>query len=51
VAEVVKAVEHAMTAWWPQTRYVVGKDAWLWVLLSWLPDPWREWLVLSHIGE
>jgi NAD(P)-dependent dehydrogenase (short-subunit alcohol dehydrogenase family) len=35
---VVKAVEHAMTSRRPKTRYLVGRDAWLWLLLNFLPD-------------
>jgi NAD(P)-dependent dehydrogenase (short-subunit alcohol dehydrogenase family) len=48
---VVKAVEHAMTARKPKTRYVVGRDARLWLLLNWLPDRWRDRLILSKIRE
>jgi NAD(P)-dependent dehydrogenase (short-subunit alcohol dehydrogenase family) len=51
VAEIVRAVEHAMTAWRPRTRYLVGKDAWLWAFLAWLPDRWRDWLILSQMRE
>jgi short-subunit dehydrogenase len=49
VSAVVRAVEHAMTARRPKTRYVLGKDAWLWLALNLLPDRWRDKLVLSHI--
>jgi NAD(P)-dependent dehydrogenase (short-subunit alcohol dehydrogenase family) len=49
VSAVVKAVEHAMTARKPKTRYVVGRDAWLWLLLNLLPDRWRDRLILSKI--
>jgi NAD(P)-dependent dehydrogenase (short-subunit alcohol dehydrogenase family) len=51
VAAVVKAVEHAMTARKPKTRYVLGRDAWLWLALNLLPDRWRDWLILSKIRE
>jgi NAD(P)-dependent dehydrogenase (short-subunit alcohol dehydrogenase family) len=51
VAVVVKAVEHAMTARRPRTRYLVGKDTWLWRFLSWLPDRWRDRLILSKVHE
>jgi NAD(P)-dependent dehydrogenase (short-subunit alcohol dehydrogenase family) len=51
VDRVVKAVEHAMTARKPKTRYLVGKDVWLWRLLNWLPDRWRDRLILSKIHE
>jgi hypothetical protein len=49
VSAVVKAVVHAMTARRPRPRYVVGKDAWLWLLLNYLPTRWRDWLVLSKV--
>jgi NAD(P)-dependent dehydrogenase (short-subunit alcohol dehydrogenase family) len=49
-AEVVKAVEHALTARRPKTRYLVGKDVRLWLLLNLLPDRWRDWLILKHLN-
>jgi NAD(P)-dependent dehydrogenase (short-subunit alcohol dehydrogenase family) len=49
VAAVVKAVEHAMTARRPRTRYLVGRDTWFWLLLNFLPDRWRDWLILSKV--
>jgi NAD(P)-dependent dehydrogenase (short-subunit alcohol dehydrogenase family) len=49
VAAVVKAVEHAMTARQPRTRYPVGWDARLWSMLNLLPDRWRDRLILSRI--
>jgi NAD(P)-dependent dehydrogenase (short-subunit alcohol dehydrogenase family) len=51
VAAVVKAVEHAMTARRPRTRYLVGRDTLLWRFLSWLPDRWRDRLILSKVHE
>jgi NAD(P)-dependent dehydrogenase (short-subunit alcohol dehydrogenase family) len=48
---VVKAVVHAMTARKPKTRYLVGRDAWFWLLLNLLPDRWRDWLILSKTHE
>jgi NAD(P)-dependent dehydrogenase (short-subunit alcohol dehydrogenase family) len=51
VAVVAKAVEHAMTARRPRTRYLVGRDTWLWRFLSWLPDRWRDRLILSKVHE
>jgi NAD(P)-dependent dehydrogenase (short-subunit alcohol dehydrogenase family) len=51
VDRVVKAVDHAMTARKPKTRYLVGRDVWLWVFLSWLPDRWRDRLILSKLSE
>ena len=49
VSEVVKAVEHALTADRPKTRYLVG-DTTLWLLLNLLPDKWRDWLILSRLN-
>ena len=40
--EVAKAVEHALTAATPRTRYVVGRDARLRARLEKLPDPLRD---------
>jgi hypothetical protein len=40
-----------MTSRRPKTRSLVGKDAWLWWALGWLPDRWRDRLVLSQIRE
>jgi NAD(P)-dependent dehydrogenase (short-subunit alcohol dehydrogenase family) len=51
VSAVVKAVEHALTARKPKTRYLVGRDSWLWLLLNFLPDRWRDRLILSKIPE
>jgi NAD(P)-dependent dehydrogenase (short-subunit alcohol dehydrogenase family) len=49
VAAVVRAVEHAMTARNPKTLYLVGRDAWLWLLLNFLPDRRRDRLILSKL--
>jgi hypothetical protein len=49
VGAVVKAVVHAMTDRRPRTRYLVGRDAWMWLLLNCLPARWRDWLVLSKV--
>jgi NAD(P)-dependent dehydrogenase (short-subunit alcohol dehydrogenase family) len=49
VTVVVKAVEHALTARRPRTRYLVGRETWLWRFLSWLPDRWRDHLILSKV--
>jgi NAD(P)-dependent dehydrogenase (short-subunit alcohol dehydrogenase family) len=51
VEKVVNAVEHALMARKPKTRYLVGKDAWFWVLLNFLPGRWRDRLILSKIHE
>jgi NAD(P)-dependent dehydrogenase (short-subunit alcohol dehydrogenase family) len=49
--EVVKAVNHAMTARRPKARYLVGRDARLWLLLNLLPDRWRDRLILSELNK
>jgi NAD(P)-dependent dehydrogenase (short-subunit alcohol dehydrogenase family) len=51
VSAVVKAVVHAMTARKARPRYLVGWDAWMWLLLNWLPTRWRDRLILSKIHE
>jgi NAD(P)-dependent dehydrogenase (short-subunit alcohol dehydrogenase family) len=51
VDQVVKAVEHAMTARRPKARYPVGGDTRLWLLLNALPDRWRDWLILSQMNK
>jgi NAD(P)-dependent dehydrogenase (short-subunit alcohol dehydrogenase family) len=51
VAAVVQAVEHAMTARKPKTRYLVGRDSWLYLALNLLPDRWRDLAVLSRIRD
>lgn len=40
--EVARAVEHALTAATPRTRYVVGRDARLRARVQLLPDRWRD---------
>lgn len=49
--EVVKAVTHALTAKEPKTRYVVGRDARLRILLKVLPDKLQDWLVLRRFSR
>lgn len=49
IVKVVQAVEHALVAARPKTRYVVGSDARLFLLLNLLPDHWRDWLILSQL--
>jgi hypothetical protein len=51
VDAVVKAVEHAMTARKPKTRYLVGRETWLWFVLNYLLDRWRDRLILDKIHE
>jgi NAD(P)-dependent dehydrogenase (short-subunit alcohol dehydrogenase family) len=46
---VAKAVEHAMLARRPKTRYLIGSDAWLFLFLSWLPSRLRDSLILSQL--
>jgi NAD(P)-dependent dehydrogenase (short-subunit alcohol dehydrogenase family) len=47
--EVAKAVEHALTAARPKTRYVVGSDAKLGaMLLKILPDRWVDRFLLER---
>jgi len=41
---VARAVAHALTAWRPKTRYVVGGMRWQFLLLSKLPDRLRDWV-------
>ena len=51
VSKVVKAVVHALTARRPRTRYLIGWDAWLCLLLNCLPTRWRDWLILSRVRD
>lgn len=51
VQVVAEAVAHALTASRPKTRYVVGKDARLQMLLSYLPDRLRDSLILKFIDR
>ena len=47
--EVAKAVEHALTATVPKTRYVVGQDAKIGALMSRiLPDRWIDRLIAAR---
>lgn len=49
-SEVVKAVDHAMTDAKPKTRYVVGKDAKIRLLLNYLPDKTRDNFIMKRIN-
>jgi len=49
--EVVKAVEHALTAPKPKTRYVVGSDAKLRMRLNLLPDRTKDSLILKKLNS
>jgi NAD(P)-dependent dehydrogenase (short-subunit alcohol dehydrogenase family) len=48
---VVRAVEHALTATRPRTRYIVGKDARIQRLIASLPDRLRDWIVLKYLAR
>jgi NAD(P)-dependent dehydrogenase (short-subunit alcohol dehydrogenase family) len=50
-AAVARVVMQALTAARPKTRYVVGIDARLGVLLSRLPDRLRDWLLLNRLRQ
>jgi NAD(P)-dependent dehydrogenase (short-subunit alcohol dehydrogenase family) len=48
---VADAIEHALTAARPRTRYLVGNDARVWALLAWmLPDRLRDAVVGRVMG-
>merc|ERR1712137_276321 len=44
-AQVVNALDNAVTSKYPKTRYTVGKDAVIWVGLSYLPVPVADFLI------
>jgi NAD(P)-dependent dehydrogenase (short-subunit alcohol dehydrogenase family) len=48
---VARVVVRALTAARPKTRYVVGIDARVGVLLSRLPDRVRDWLLLNRLRQ
>lgn len=43
--KLIQAIAHALTAKRPKTRYVVGFDAKLRLLLERMPDRWKDWIV------
>jgi NAD(P)-dependent dehydrogenase (short-subunit alcohol dehydrogenase family) len=45
VDAVVQAVLHALTARRPRTRYLVGTDAKIRAILTWLPDRVHDWIL------
>jgi NAD(P)-dependent dehydrogenase (short-subunit alcohol dehydrogenase family) len=48
---VADCVAHALTARKPKTRYLVGKDARIQMLLTHLPDRWRDSIILRMIEK
>jgi len=50
VEDVVKAVDHAITSPKPHTRYVIGREAKIRILLNYLPDRRRDRLILKKIN-
>jgi NAD(P)-dependent dehydrogenase (short-subunit alcohol dehydrogenase family) len=50
-ARVVEAVTHALTAGRPKTRYLVGRDARLRLLLQRLPDRLRDRVILRRLEK
>jgi NAD(P)-dependent dehydrogenase (short-subunit alcohol dehydrogenase family) len=48
---VADAVAHALTDAKPKTRYLVGKDARVQMLLTYLPDRWRDYLIMKLIDK
>jgi NAD(P)-dependent dehydrogenase (short-subunit alcohol dehydrogenase family) len=51
VSAVVKVVEKTLAARKPRARYVLGGDAWVWLLLNWIPDRWRDSLILRELNK
>ncbi len=50
--EVAKKVEHALLAARPRTRYLTGRDARPQAILAkWLPDRWRDAVILRLMGR
>jgi len=49
--EVARAVEHALTASRPKTRYLVGLDARLVALLRLLPARAIDWLIARRLPD
>ncbi|MEK6233764.1 MAG: SDR family oxidoreductase [Planctomycetales bacterium] len=48
---VAAQVEHALTSWWPKTRYLVGIDARTMAFLRWtLPDRALDWFLRKAMG-
>jgi len=49
VMEVAKTVENILKSKQPKARYLIGKDAFTRILLSWLPTGLRDWLVFRKM--
>lgn len=48
---VARAVEHALTSAKPRTRYVIGRDARLRLLLRHIPDRWRDRIIQNQLKK
>jgi hypothetical protein len=52
VQTVSDCVVHAITAKRPKTRYRCADGARLaWFAARWLPDTWRDWVILKAMGH
>jgi hypothetical protein len=51
VEDVVQAVDHAMTSPKPKTRYVIGREAHMRVLMTHLSDRRRDKIILKRIDS
>jgi NAD(P)-dependent dehydrogenase (short-subunit alcohol dehydrogenase family) len=51
VDEVSRVVEHAFCASRPRARYIVGRDAKIQRLLTYLPDRWRDRVILKYLDS
>lgn len=51
VEDVSRVIEHAFTARRPRTRYVVGRDANIQRFMTYLPDRWRDRLILDYLDR
>ncbi len=51
VDKVSRVIEHAFTAPKPRTRYLVGRDAKLQGLMTYLPDRWCDRIILKYLNR
>lgn len=51
VEDVTRVVEHAFCSPRPRTRYIVGRDAKIQRLLTYLPDRWRDRIILKYLDR